>query len=135
MYYSRRLLLISYLSVGSLSVLMFLLAGPLVTLFGLSTAATEMAVEILRWFAVFNLAIYPIAFVLPNALRGAGDAKFTMVVSMISMWAFRIGCSYLFCRFSTSVCWASGWPCSWTGSYVPRFSSSVSCAAAGNPSG
>ena len=93
------LLLISYLSVGSLSVLMFLLAGPLVTLFGLSTAATEMAVEILRWFAVFNLAIYPIAFVLPNALRGAGDAKFTMVVSMISMWAFRIGCSYLFCRF------------------------------------
>lgn len=98
-YYSRRLLLISYLSVGSLSVLMFLLAGPLVTLFGLSTAATEMAVEILRWFAVFNLAIYPIAFVLPNALRGAGDAKFTMVVSMISMWAFRIGCSYLFCRF------------------------------------
>lgn len=97
-YYSRRLLLIAYLSVGSLSLLMLLLAGPLVGLFNLSTAATEMAVEILRWFAVFNLAIYPIAFVLPNALRGAGDSKFTMIVSMVSMWAFRIGFSYLFVR-------------------------------------
>lgn len=96
-YYARRLLLVTYLSVGPLSLLMFFLAGPLVGLFGLSAAATAAAVEILRWFAVFNLAIYPVAFVLPNALRGAGDAKFTMLVSMFSMWAFRIGCSYLFC--------------------------------------
>ena len=96
-YFSRRLLLVAYLSVGPLSALMFLLAGPLVSLFGLSAAATAAAIEILRWFAVFNIFIYPIAFVLPNALRGAGDAKFTMAVSMFSMWAFRIGCSYLFC--------------------------------------
>ncbi len=96
-YFARRLLLVTYLSVGSLSILMFFLAGPMVGLFGLSAAATAAAVEILRWFAVFNLAIYPVAFVLPNALRGAGDAKFTMLVSMFSMWAFRIGCSYLFC--------------------------------------
>ena len=96
-YFSRKLLLISYLSVGPLSILMFFTAGPLVSLFGLSAAATASAVEVLRWFAVFNALIYSIAFVLPNALRGAGDAKFTMVVSMFSMWAFRIGFSYLFC--------------------------------------
>ena len=35
------------------------------------------------------------SFVLPSALRAAGDAKFTTVVSLISMWSFRIGFGYL----------------------------------------
>ncbi len=96
-YYTRRLLLLTYLSMGTLNLLLLLLAEPLVSLFGLSPAATTTAIEILRWFAFFNMAVYPLSFVLPNALRGAGDAKFTMVVSMLSMWTFRIGCSYLFC--------------------------------------
>ena len=36
-----------------------------------------------------------LSFSLPNALRAAGDARFTMIVSMVSMWVFRIGFSYL----------------------------------------
>jgi Na+-driven multidrug efflux pump len=35
------------------------------------------------------------AFALPNALRAANDVKFTMVISMISMWTWRIGFSYI----------------------------------------
>ena len=54
-----------------------------------------MAVEVLRWCAVFSLIFWPASFSLPNALRAAGDAKFTMAISMISMWVFRIGFSYL----------------------------------------
>ena len=30
-----------------------------------------------------------------DALRAAGDARFTMVTSMVSMWVFRIGMSYV----------------------------------------
>ena len=35
------------------------------------------------------------SFTLPNALRAAGDARFTMVVALLSMWICRIGMSYL----------------------------------------
>ena len=51
--------------------------------------------RLLRWCAVFDLIIWPLAFTLPNALRAAGDAVFTMAVSLASMFLFRIGFSYL----------------------------------------
>ena len=54
-----------------------------------------MAVEVLRWCAVFTLTIWPVAFTLPNTLRAAGDAVFTMGVSLASMFLCRIAASYL----------------------------------------
>ena len=36
------------------------------------------------------MLMWPAAFTLPNALRAANDVKFTMVVSIFSMWTFRI---------------------------------------------
>ena len=44
---------------------------------------------------MFAALIWPASFTIPNALRAAGDARFTMLVSVVSMWAFRIGASYL----------------------------------------
>ncbi len=39
---------------------------------------------------------WPLAFIIPSALRATGDVKFTMLVSVIAMWIFRIGSGYLF---------------------------------------
>ena len=76
-------------------VLLFFIAAPLVSLFHLSTEAAAMAVELLRWCSVFTLIFWPIAFTLPNALRASGDVIFTMIVSLASMFIFRIGFSYI----------------------------------------
>lgn len=94
-FYTKRLVKAAYLSMGVLNVALFLLAGPIVGVFNLSAAATASAAQILTTFAVFNAVIWPMSFTLPNALRAAGDARFTMVTSMISMWVFRIGFSYI----------------------------------------
>lgn len=93
--YTRKLMIIVYLAMGSLSVLLFFFATPVVGLFGLTPGAAVMAIQVLRWCAVFDLIFWPMSFSLPNALRASGDAKFTMIVSMCSMWIFRIGFSYL----------------------------------------
>lgn len=93
--YTKKLVGAAYLVMGVLSVLMFFTAVPLASAFDLSPAAAKMAAEVLQVCAVFSLVVWPLAFTLPNALRAAGDAKFTMVVSLLSMWIFRIGFSYL----------------------------------------
>lgn len=44
---------------------------------------------------VMHFLTWSISFVLPAALRAAGDANFTTVASLLSMWIFRIGMGYL----------------------------------------
>lgn len=45
---------------------------------------------------VMHFLTWSIGFILPAALRAAGDANFTTVASLLSMWIFRIGMGYLF---------------------------------------
>ncbi len=45
--------------------------------------------------ALAQIPIWSFSFILPSALRAAGDAKFTSMVSMLSMWLFRIGTGIL----------------------------------------
>ena len=93
--YTKKLMKVSYASIGFMSLLLYFGSPHLVPLFNLSPATAAMAVEILQWHAVFGAIFWPTAFTLPNALRAAGDAKFTMVTSLLCMWICRIGMSYL----------------------------------------
>lgn len=92
--YTKKLMKATYLSLGVSCLCLFLAAPVLVPMFNLTPATAAMAVQVLRWCAVFTAIFWPMSFTLPNALRAAGDAKFTMVVSMLSMWICRIGLSY-----------------------------------------
>ncbi|BDF70482.1 MATE family efflux transporter [Oscillospiraceae bacterium] len=93
--YTKKLITVCYVAMGSMCLVLFFTAGPVVGLFHLSPQAAEMAAEVLRWCAAFQIFLWPLAFCLPNALRAAGDAVFTMLVSLLSMFIFRIGASYL----------------------------------------
>ncbi len=94
-YYTRKLLWLTYGLMGVLNIAVFLVAGPLVGLFHLSAAAAADARAVLYTFTVASIRIWPLSLSQPNALRAAGAARFTMIVSMVSMWVFRIGFSYL----------------------------------------
>lgn len=78
-----------------MSTAMFFLADFLVSLFNLSPEAVTMAVQALRICAVGNVIFWPLAFTLPNSLRAAGDAVFTMIVSLSTMFACRVALSYV----------------------------------------
>ena len=45
-----------------------------------------------------GMLIWPLSFTLPQALRAAGDTRFTMVVSSVSMWTMRVGFGILLGR-------------------------------------
>lgn len=95
-YYSRLLLRLAYIGMALSNVLLFVSVRPLVSCFALSQTASAIAVQLLTSFAVCAIVIWPLSFTLPNALRAAGDAGYTMGISVFSMWVFRVASSYFF---------------------------------------
>lgn len=93
--YTKKLMLFAYAGDWIMNILLFVFAVPVVSVFSLSPEATQMAAEVLRWFSTIAVFIWPLSFTLPNALRAAGDVKFTMLTGIISMWLFRVLCSYI----------------------------------------
>lgn len=93
--YTRLLTVINYLILAVVATAMFFGADVLVGFYNLSPEAGEISHVLLRSHCVAML-IWPVAFTLPNALRAALDARFTMAMSVFSMWVFRIGFAYLF---------------------------------------
>ena len=91
----KKLMLAAHAMMLFTCAILFFFPRQLVGLYNLSPEASTMAVQIIRFYGVCAFIIWPCSFTLPSALRGAGDARFTMIVSMISMWTFRIGFSYL----------------------------------------
>lgn len=94
--YCRKLMKIAYLGICAMNLLLFVSARWLAGCFSLSPKAEDIAVQLLVTFAVMASLIWPLSFALPNSLRAAGDAQFTMKVSVFSMWVFRVASSYFF---------------------------------------
>ena len=75
---------------------LYLLIPELVLWFSLSTEAAALCIHVVRWFDIFSVFFWVSSFSLPNALRSGGDTKYTMTVSIASMWIFRVMLSYFF---------------------------------------
>lgn len=93
-YYTNRLILLSTIMMAVVSAGIVLLRPFLLGLYNMSPEAYKIANTLIIWHFIAGL-IWPLSFNLPNALRAAGDVKYTMVIGMLSMWIFRVGSSYL----------------------------------------
>ncbi len=94
-YYAKRLLLFAYIAMFILATPIFFLAPQIASAFNLGEEATAIAIVLFQSIMVASILFWSSSFVLPNFLRAAGDAKFTMIVSIISMWTLRVGGSYI----------------------------------------
>ncbi len=94
-FYTKKLLVMAYLPTIGLNIVLFLILNPVLGLYGLSAETTQLArilVFIHNGCACF---LWPLSFTLPNMLRACNDVRYTMIVSIASMFIFRIGFSYL----------------------------------------
>lgn len=94
--YTKKLIGITYAAFTIVTVMVYLTAPTVVAFYQVSEQATNLAIPVIQFACLTSVIIWPLAFTLPQALRAAGDAKFTMTVSMISMWAARIAMSVVF---------------------------------------
>lgn len=89
-YYTKKLLKFTYIAMIGINILIVILLPTILNIYGLSTETAKATKEILILHGVCACLIWPISFTLPNTLRAANDARYTMIISVLSMWIFRI---------------------------------------------
>ena len=94
-HYNWKLLKLVYLVQGTLNVLLLMANGIILKPFNLSAEAEHLGRIIIAIHGAGAATLWPLSFSFPNTLRAAGDARFTMTVSSVSMICFRIVFGYL----------------------------------------
>ena len=95
--------------------LMSILVPSITSLTALTPEGALLVCRIVRFIAFMMILLWPSAFTVPNGLRAAGDVSFTMLVSALSMWIFRVALSWYLCRYTAIGLWGVwiGWCTDW----------------------
>ena len=94
-YYNKKILIIVVISHIIINAIIFALLPFILGIYNLSPQTAAMASEMVIWHGIFAVIIWPLSFTLPATFRGAGDSKSVMYISLIVMFACRIGLSYV----------------------------------------
>lgn len=94
-YFTKKLIRLVYICMWAVNLLIIALLPFILWAYNLSDITAETSRVILYFHCVSACLIWPVSFSLPATLRAAGDAKVTMVISLASMWIFRIIFSYV----------------------------------------
>lgn len=94
-YYNRKLLVITHVGLMISVGLVFLALPWIIRVYHLSEITAEITKQIIYFHGICTVLFWPPAFSLPTTFRAAGDAKACMVISVLSMWIFRIVFSYI----------------------------------------
>lgn len=98
-YYTKKLLTYAYISLIVLNLSIILATPAILKLFNLSEETAAMARQVIVFHSVNACLTWPLSFTLPNTLRAASDARYTMVVGVGSMWTTRIGFGIFLAKF------------------------------------
>lgn len=93
--YTKKLMALAFLATWVMTAGMLLFSQNILSFYALSPETTALTMEVFIVHGICCVVIWPFAFTLPNALRAANDVRFTMLVSLFSMWVFRIAFSYI----------------------------------------
>ena len=94
--YVKKLMGVAYAVMLAVALLLTLFAKPIIGVYKLSDESAALALTLIFMHNIFAATIWPLAFTLPNSFRAASDVRYPMIVSVLSMWIFRVACSYVF---------------------------------------
>jgi len=93
--YTKKIMILSYLTYLFININIFIFMKPIISIFNLSAEAGELCILFLRVHCVTSTLFWCPSFVLPNALKAAGDAKYVMIVAGCTMWIIRVCLAFL----------------------------------------
>lgn len=94
-YYADKMLRLSYVTFIVWGAVLFACMPMLLEFYQVSSDARTLAVVLICIHNGFALLLWTPSFVLPNAMKATGDAKFVMIVAVASMFIFRVFLSYI----------------------------------------
>ena len=95
-YYIKKLSVLAEIIVVASCLLVFALTIPVTKLGGMEPESARMCFHMISWITVVKPIVWTLAFIPAYGLRAAGDVKFSMITSCITMWTFRFClCVYL----------------------------------------
>lgn len=95
-FYTKHIFKLDYIMTCATAVIFIAVLKPVISIFNVSSEAQGLAFNIMLIYGFGSCTFYPTSFALASGLRGAGDTKFVMMVSIASMFIFRIGAAYIF---------------------------------------
>jgi len=93
--YTKKLMIYSYIAIEAMIVFTLLIGKPVISFYELTEETASLAWVMFFVHSVAAVLVWPLAFTMPNALRAVGDVKYTMTVSMVFVFLFRVGFSWL----------------------------------------
>ena len=93
--YTKKILFLSYLAYFFININILIFMNPIVSIFNLSEEAHAMTVLFLRIHCITSALFWCASFVLPNALKAAGDARYVMIVAACTMWFVRVCSAFI----------------------------------------
>ncbi len=93
--YTFKLMKFAYIFMAVINILILCLLPVILWLYKLTDETAAITRSLMIYHCILATLIWPLSFALPNSLRAANDVKFTMWISMISMWVWRIAFSYI----------------------------------------
>ncbi len=99
-YYVRRLTLLAEIGIIINCLLVYALARPITWIGAMEPESAALCIHMMGWITLFKPLLWVLSFVPAYGMRAAGDVKFSMLVSTVSMWVCRVSlCVFLVKRF------------------------------------
>jgi putative MATE family efflux protein len=97
-YYIVKLTKIAWVGVLCSCLFVFCITKPITHIAGMEEAAADLCFEMIKVITIFKPLFWALSFTIPNGLRAAGDVRFSMIVSSVSMWCCRVALAVVLIR-------------------------------------
>lgn len=94
-YYVKKLSCVAEMIIIGCCLLVFALTKPITILGGMESESARMCFQMMAWITVVKPLVWVVSFIPAYGMRAAGDVRFSMITSCVSMWVFRF-CLCLF---------------------------------------
>ena len=99
-YYMKKLMAFSEVFLIVCCAVVYALARPITMIGGMEAKSAEMCLDMMFWITIVKPIVWMFAFIPAYGMRAAGDVKFSMITSCITMWTFR----FCLCVYLIRVC-------------------------------